>query len=93
MVDALRLAGAGLVQPGQHVPHIPGHGDHNITLTTTLTPHRVGSWACISMGLGVPPAPPTVSASMKLRTIAARRPVMYSSTTCCGQTKYFYKEL
>lgn len=43
--------------------------------------YRLGSWACISIGFGFPPGPPTVRASMNDRTSTERRAVAYSSIT------------
>lgn len=66
-----------LVEPRQHVPHVPGgKSTHQRGLPSGNTqrsdaargPYLRGSWECISMGLGVPPGPPLVSASMNPRT-------------------------
>ena len=43
--------------------------------------YRAGSCAWSSMGRGVPPGPPTVSASTNERTRSCRRAAQYSSST------------
>ena len=43
--------------------------------------YRWGSWACHSIGRGVPPGPPTVKASMNDLAKLALRPEQYSSRT------------
>lgn len=47
--------------------------------------YLIGSCECISIGLGVPPGPPRVSASMKPRTTALRLAVPNSSKVYLNQ--------
>lgn len=49
--------------------------------------YLIGSWECISMGLGVPPGPPRVRASIKPRTTADRRAIPNSSSVYLREWK------
>lgn len=83
------------MEPRQHVPHVPrektrvGKGFLRKPAVPVLPDcYLRGSWECISMGLGVPPGPPRVRASMNPRTTVLLLAVPNSSREYLQDTGY-----